>query len=364
MLHKRDEHAVDGWDPEDHPRSVHQRSRPTTRSRRIPNALWTRDGERARAPVPAFDAADRRRARRARRARREGHVDVPGPRARAHEPRQGAVPARDDSRSRDQARARSATTRAIAPTLLPYLARAAAEPATASPTASTARASGRSRRRSTRPTGSRAGDNDDADAGRERAVPRGRQPARARVAREPRRGRAAPVDVAHPRRRAPDVRADRPRPGRRRRRGTSSLTLARLHRTALEHLGVRGLPEDVGPPRHPGLGPDRARPDVRRDARVGRAALADDRRRRRRPRERRRGRSRRAAAAPGSTTRRTRSTRRSSRPYSVRAAPRRAGVDADHVGRARRPRAPLRPLDDPHGDRPASPRSAISWRRC
>jgi bifunctional non-homologous end joining protein LigD len=22
LLHKRDEHAVDGWDPEDHPRSV------------------------------------------------------------------------------------------------------------------------------------------------------------------------------------------------------------------------------------------------------------------------------------------------------------------------------------------------------
>ncbi len=37
------------------------------------------------------------------------------------------------------------------------------------------------------------------------------------------------------------------------------LVLARLHRTALEHLGVRRAAEGHRPPRHPDLDPDRAR---------------------------------------------------------------------------------------------------------
>ena len=38
MLHKRDEHAVEGWDPEDHPESVLSAAARTTRSRRTPTA--------------------------------------------------------------------------------------------------------------------------------------------------------------------------------------------------------------------------------------------------------------------------------------------------------------------------------------
>ena len=40
----------------------------------------------------------------------------------------------------------------------------------------------------------------------------------------------------------------------------------------------------------------------------------------------------------------------------------RAGVGADHVGRARRSRARARPVDDPHGPRPRRARSATRWR--
>ena len=39
-----------------------------------------------------------------------------------------------------------------------------------------------------------------------------------------------------------------------------TLVLAKLYRTALEHLGVRAYPEAHRQPRHPGLDPDRARP--------------------------------------------------------------------------------------------------------
>ena len=52
---------------------------------------------------------------------------------------------------------------------------------------------------------------DDARPGRDGVVHRARQRARAGLAGELRRGRAAPVDVTHPRRRSPDLRADRHR---------------------------------------------------------------------------------------------------------------------------------------------------------
>jgi bifunctional non-homologous end joining protein LigD len=54
VLHKRDEHAVNGWDPEDHPESVIS-GRTNDEIASDPRRTWTRDGE-ARAPGAAFDA--------------------------------------------------------------------------------------------------------------------------------------------------------------------------------------------------------------------------------------------------------------------------------------------------------------------
>ena len=120
-------------------------------------------------------------------------------------------------------------------------------------------------------------------------------------------------------------------------RATTCCVLARLYRTALDHLGVRGGPKVTGQRgiqiwvpvadglhvrRHPGVGRDASRGPSGRPCPSSSAGS---------------GRSRTAAAWPGSTTRRTPSTRRSSR----RSAP------------ARRPGAPVSvpitwdELDDP-----------------
>ncbi|MGZ4800968.1 MAG: non-homologous end-joining DNA ligase [Acidimicrobiia bacterium] len=58
LLHKRDEHAVDGWDPEDHPRSVLS-GRTNDEVAANPDRLWTREeGELpARPSRPEFAAA-------------------------------------------------------------------------------------------------------------------------------------------------------------------------------------------------------------------------------------------------------------------------------------------------------------------
>ena len=92
-----------------------------------------------------------------------------------------------------------------------------------------------------------------------------------------------------------------------------TLILARLYRTALGHLGVRGYPEDDRQARHPGLDPGRAEVHVRRDERLGREGLAGGRRRPCPTSSRGSGRRVPARAAPVSTTPRTRASRRSSR---------------------------------------------------
>jgi bifunctional non-homologous end joining protein LigD len=51
LLHKRDEHAVDGWDPEDHPRSVLS-GRTSDEVQRDPDRLWRSDLPAARASIP------------------------------------------------------------------------------------------------------------------------------------------------------------------------------------------------------------------------------------------------------------------------------------------------------------------------
>jgi DNA ligase D-like protein (predicted 3'-phosphoesterase) len=52
LLHKKDEHAVDGWDPEDHPRSVVS-GRTNEEVRADPDKLWRSDAPAARAAAIA-----------------------------------------------------------------------------------------------------------------------------------------------------------------------------------------------------------------------------------------------------------------------------------------------------------------------
>src|SRR5262249_28115509 len=105
-----------------------------------------------------------------------------------------------------------------------------------------------------------------------------RQHPDAGVAREPRCDRAPPVDVAHRRARAADVRPDRPRsrPGHVVGRPVDARP-APQHRA--REARRRPLPEDDPTARRPDLDPDRPWAHVRRNARLGRATLA-----RRRPR--------------------------------------------------------------------------------
>ena len=50
LLHKRDEQAVDGWDPEDHPRSV-KSGRTNDEVKAAPDAMWRSDAPAAEAEV-------------------------------------------------------------------------------------------------------------------------------------------------------------------------------------------------------------------------------------------------------------------------------------------------------------------------
>ena len=121
------------------------------------------------------------------------------------------------------------------------------------------------------------------------------------------------------------------------------LTLARLYRTALDHLGVSRLPEGHRQARRPDLGAGRAALHLRRDARLGRGALARGRGGRARPglvgmgqgRSRWQGAPRLHAERDQQDTRRA--VRRAARPQ-------RCGLRADHLGGARRRHAQTRCL--------------------
>ena len=125
-----------------------------------------------------------------------------------------------------------------------------------------------------------------------------RDPRLDRPARRARTGRRSPSSTSIPARRRP---------------GTRRSTIARLYRTAFEHLGVRAYPKTDRQARHPGLAADRPEVHVPRHERLGRAAVAGDRGDGARPRLVGVERSRSGRAGPGSTTPRTRSSRRSSR---------------------------------------------------
>ena len=114
--------------------------------------------------------------------------------------------------------------------------------------------------------------------GRDRVLLRRRPSRDARVARELRRGRAARVDVAHPRGAAADVRDDRRRSGREDDVGAGPHPHRASTRPRWTHMEVRGFPKVTGQrgiqiwvPIEPG-------PDVRRHPRLGRGVVPPRRR--------------------------------------------------------------------------------------
>ena len=109
LLHKNDEHAQPGWDPEDHPRSV-KTGRTNDEVAAAPDACGTATGPRPRppsswaaAPPAHVGPADRRGAGRPRRPGQGRDLGAPGPGAEAHQPRQGAVPGPGRRGARHQA---------------------------------------------------------------------------------------------------------------------------------------------------------------------------------------------------------------------------------------------------------------------
>ena len=352
MLHKRDDAAVDGWDPEDHPRSVIS-GRDERRGGGGPaSACGRATARRARAAARrAFARADRRRARRARRAAARR---APG----RFQGRELALTNLDKVLFPRATAATPVTKRElvryyawIAPTLLPYLARASAQPAPVSRTASTRKGFWQKQAPQVRARLDPAVAQRRRRRRRERAVPRGRQPAGAGVAREPRRGRAASVDVADPRRRsARRTRSIDLDPGRgddlgRAARRSPGCTAPRSSTSAC--AATRRPPAGAGS--RSGSRSSRARRSTRR----GRGSSSC------------RARSRGVVgdlvsgevgeAGRGGRARLDYTQNAINKtlvaPYSVRAGAGRAGVDADHVGRARRSRPPLRSLGRPHAHR-------------
>ena len=95
LIKKHDDDAVAGWDPEDHPRSV-KSGRTNDEVREAPAGELDGLGELGR--------ADRRRAGRPRRARHGRAVDARRARAAPHRPRQGHLPGPRPWQAADEAR--------------------------------------------------------------------------------------------------------------------------------------------------------------------------------------------------------------------------------------------------------------------
>ena len=149
---------------------------------------------------------------------------------------------------------------------------------TASPTASTSKGFWQKQAPKYAPEWIPRWHNDEADRARARSTSSPTAPPALGVAREPRRDRAAPVDVTHRRRRAADVRADRHRPGHRRPRGTScsrspGCTAPRSSTSVCaatrRRRGQRGI--QIWVPIEPGLTFDETRAWVEQLSRVDRA---------------------------------------------------------------------------------------------
>ena len=309
------------------------------------------DGHAARPPV----GRDERGARGARRARQGGRLARwRRARAQAHEPRQGPLrpPPRRTSDASEPVTKRELIRyfARIAPAMLPHLAdrplnlhrfpNGAGGPSfwqkdMPDTAPGWLRPLARDRRRGAR--GSQA----------ERRT--SRRPGRdAVLARQPGRLRGPRLDLANSTTRgSPTFALDRHRSRATKTTWDETVTLARLYRTALGHLGVRGYPKTHRQARHPGLDPDRAGKYTFRRRATG---------------------SRSVSRAVGATVPGPRlvgvgeggsqgqarldytqnaSIKTLVAPYAVRPAAGRAGVGADHLGGAGRPRPATEPLDDP-----------------
>ena len=335
----------------------------------MPNARPRRHRRRrARRPIEGIEGVERdagrpavarhrRRARRPRRPRQGRRLEGRRRRAQADQPRQDALRGRPGDGRRGPVTKRELIRyfARIAPTMLPHLARPAAQPPALPERRRRARASGRRTSRRPRRPGSRRW---------HETVPDGRRTATPTTISSPTGSRPWPGSATRPASRST------PGPGGCPSRGSptfayididpgekttwdETLILARLYRTALGHLGVRGYPKTTGKrgiqvwipivaevrasaTRAPGsrsvsraVGCDRA---GSRLVGVGEGSAA--------------------RARPASTTPRTRASRRSSR--RTRSVPRRARRSRrrSHWDELDDPDPAPGPLDDPDDARP------------
>ena len=247
LLHKHDEFAVKGWDAEDHPRSV-LTGRTNDEVAADPDRLWRSDLPAAQASVALKFAAP------------DGRTNSPRSTASGR-PAHGTSTAescgsrtwtrccsrRAGARSRSRSGISSGTRRRSAPTLVPYLAGRALN---------MHRYPQRRRRegllaqgvaRLTRRTGWPRWDNAGADEGETRTYLVVQEPAALVWAANFGALEWHAVDLAdRPSARSPTYALIDLDPGERTTSWTDLLALARLHRTALDHLGVTARPKVTG----------------------------------------------------------------------------------------------------------------------
>ena len=124
LLHKHDEYAVKGWDPEDYPESVLS-GRTNDEVKADPDRMWRSDLPAAQASVrlrpPQLPGPDPGRAGRPGRAGQRRHLGGVRPAAEADQPGQGALPGRDGEPPVTKRELIRYAAR-IAPVILPYLA--------------------------------------------------------------------------------------------------------------------------------------------------------------------------------------------------------------------------------------------------
>ena len=169
------------------------------------------------------------------------------------------------------------------------------------------------------------------------------------------------MDVARSRRPPADVRADRHRSRREDDLGRAARPRPPLPGRTRPPRASRASPKVTGQRGIQIWVPIEPRPHVRRDPHVGRGGLAGVGETV--PDLVSAGSGRSGPHGPGpARLHAERDQQDARRAVLARARSRRAGVDADRLGRARRSRSPPRPLDDPHGARPARRATATRLR--